>query len=359
MRALLVLALLLFPALALAEPLLRIAVHEGEGAVALEGERLRARALDGDDGYRPIPSGGLEVRLEGDRLAAEEFRTAALRLRADGPIAVGRWKVRGSVEILVHEGRILVVNEIPLETYLAAVLGSEMMPSFHPEALKAQAVASRTYALRKRLETLDRPYDLGATVLAQVYEGVHREDPRTRAAVEATTGEVLVFEHEPIEAYFFSSCGGRTATGEEALGRALPYLVSVSCGESEDAPRARWDLRLDAAELGRRLGLGAVQSVRVEKRTSTGRAEWVLATSAKGTTRLRAAEFRRRLGYDALRSLAFEVQKRGSEFVFRGRGFGHGAGMCQWGAQAAALDGRDYREILSHYYPGTELRKMY
>src|SRR5690606_42043970 len=106
--------------------------------------------------------------------------------------------------------------------------------------------------------------DLGATVLAQVYEGVHREDPRTRAAGEATTGEVLVFEHEPIEAYFFSSCGGRTATGEEALGRALPYPVSASCAESEDAPPAAWASRLGAAELGRRLGLGAVQSARVD-----------------------------------------------------------------------------------------------
>jgi len=358
MRALLLLALL-FPGLALAEPLLRIAVHEGDGPVELEGARLRARPLDGDEGYRPIASGRLRIRLEGEQLAAEEFRTAALRLRADGPIAVGRWRVRGSVEVRVHEGRILVVNEIPLETYLAAVLGSEMMPSFHPEALKAQAVASRTYALRKRLETMDRPYNLGSTVLAQVYEGVHREDPRTRAAVEATAGEVLVYEHEPIEAYFFSSCGGRTATGEEALGRALPYLVSVSCDESEDAPRARWDLRLDATELGRRLGLGPVQNLRVEARTSTGRAEWVSVTTAKGITRLRAAEVRRRLGYEALRSLAFDVEKRGREFVFRGRGFGHGAGMCQWGAQAAALEGRDYREILSHYYPGTELRKMY
>jgi len=358
MRALLVSSLLL-PSLAVAEPLLRIAVYEGTGPVEIRGERLRARALDAEEGYRPHPTGRIEARRDGERVVVDGASTAALKVRADGPIAVGKWRVRGSIELLVHEGRLLVVNEVPLETYLAAVLGSEMMPSFHPEALKAQAVASRTYSMRKRLETLDRPYDLGSTVLSQVYEGVHREDPRTRAAVEATAGEVLVFEHEPIEAYFFSSCGGRTASGEEALGRALPYLVPVACGEREDTPRARWDLRLSAVDLGRRLGLGAVRAVRVESRSSTGRAEWVSVATAKGTSRIRGADFRRRLGYDALRSLAFEVERRGGDFVFRGRGFGHGTGLCQWGAQAAGLDGRHYREILLHYYPGTEIRKMY
>ncbi|HLV60316.1 MAG TPA: SpoIID/LytB domain-containing protein [Fredinandcohnia sp.] len=358
MRALAFVAWLL-PALASAEPLLRIAVYEGPGPIVVQGERLRVRALDDDEGYAPVAGGRLALRLDGDAVVHDGGRGVSLRVRADGPIAVGDARVRGSVEVLHHEGRLLVVNEIPMETYLAAVLGSEMMPSFHPEALKAQAVASRTYSLRKRLETADKPYDLGSTVLAQVYEGIHREDPRTRAAVEATAGEVLVWEHEPIEAYFFSSCGGRTATGEEALGRALPYLVSVSCDEAEDAPRARWDLRLEAVELGRRLGLGRVDAVRVERRTTTGRAESVHVQAGGAQRRFTGAEFRRRIGYGELRSLAFEVERRGGAFVFRGRGFGHGAGMCQWGAQAAALGGKTHREILEHYYPGAELRKMY
>ena len=358
MRALAFLAWLL-PSLALAEPLLRIAVYEGPGPIAIQGENLRARALDGDEGYRPIEAGRIELRREAETLAFSGGRSAALRLRADGPIAVGESRVRGNVEVLAHEGKLLVVNEIPLEVYLAAVLGSEMMPSFHPEALKAQAVASRTYSLRKRLETLDRPYDLGSTVLSQVYAGVPREDPRTHAAVEATAGEVLVFGHEPIEAYFFSSCGGRTAGGDEALGRPLPYLQSVRCGEHADVPRARWELRLSAAELGKRLGLGPVDALRVEKRSATERVESVIVEASGARKRLTGAEFRRRLGYGELRSLAFDFEKRGATFHFRGRGFGHGAGLCQWGAQAAGLEGKSHREILQHYYPGAEIRKMY
>lgn len=358
MRALALLVWLI-PSIAAAEPLLRIAVYEGEGPITLQGERLRVRAQDGEEGYAPIPSGKLPLRRENEAVVYAGGRSTSLKVRADGPIAVGSSRIRGSVEVLLHEGRILVINEIPMEAYLAAVLGSEMMPSFHPETLKAQAVASRTYSLRKRLETADKPYDLGSTVLSQVYEGIHREDPRTREAVAATAGEVLVYGHEPIEAYFFSSCGGTTATGEEALGRPLPYLTSVSCGEHADVPRARWELRLDPAELGRRLGLGKVDFLRVESRSDTQRAEAVAVEAGNTRRRFTGAEFRRRLGYGELRSLAFDVERRGGAFHFRGRGFGHGAGLCQWGAQAAGLAGKTHREILEHYYPGAELRKMY
>lgn len=358
MRALALLFWML-PALALADPLLRIAVYEGAGPVTLQGERLRVRALDGEEGYAPIPSGRLELRRAGEALGYPGGQSAALKVRADGPITVGDSQVRGSVEVLLHEGRVVVVNEIAMEVYLAAVLGSEMMPSFHPEALKAQAVASRTYALRKRLETADKPYDLGATVLSQVYEGIHREDPRTRAAVEATAGEVLVFGHEPIEAYFFSSCGGKTATGEEALGRDLPYLVSVSCQEEMVLQRNRWNLRLSPADLGKRLGgIGEVRSLQAE-RTSTGRVASLTAETPSGRRRISGAEFRRRLGYETLRSLQFAIERKGGAYVFEGSGFGHGAGLCQWGAQAAGLAGKSHREILGHYYPGAEIRKMY
>jgi len=234
-----------------------------------------------------------------------------------------------------------------------------MPPSFEPEALKAQAVAARTYAIGKKIAYEGQPYHLGSTVLAQVYGGVHREDPRTKAAVAATTGEVLVFDHAPIEAYFFASCGGTTAAGAEALGRPLPYLTSHSCPERRDTPGARWSLALPAAELGKRLGLGPVRSIAFETRTPEGRARTLQVRTDKGSRRFTAVELRQRVGYGALKSLAFEIDARGGTFHFHGRGMGHAAGMCQWGAQAAAQDGWDYRRILAHYYPGAELRRMY
>src|SRR5690606_32221414 len=172
---------------------------------------------------------------------------------------------------------LLVVNELSMEKYLAAVLGSEMPPSFEAEALRAQAVAARTYAIGKKIAAAGMPFHLGATVLAQVYGGVHREDPRTRAAVDATRGEVLVFDHAPIEAYFFSSCGGRTEGGAEALGRPLPYLTAHTCPERADTPGARWKLSLTAAELGKRLGMAPLRSLAIDTRTGTGRARTLQA----------------------------------------------------------------------------------
>lgn len=357
---LLLLALLLLPAVGIAETMIRIAIVEGVASLRVRAEGLRARPLTDDGYYAPIAGDELRIEAGKDGVVLQGGAAApAWKFRADGPIAVGETVVRGSVEVLIWGGRLLAVNELPMESYLAAVLGSEMPPSFEPEALRAQAVAARTYAVGKKLATEGQPYHLGSTVLAQVYGGVHREDPRTREAVEATRGEVLVHDHLPIEAYFFSSCGGTTEDGAEALGRPLHYLVSVSCPEHRDTPGAIWSLELSAAELGKRLGLPPVRSVAIASRTATGRARTVKLQTEKGTTTMTAVELRRRIGYGALKSLAFEVDRKGDRIRFRGKGSGHGAGLCQWGAQQAAKDGWDYRRILAHYYPGTEIRRMY
>lgn len=351
---------LLLPLPALAATMIRIAVVEGAKSVAVRAEGLRARTLTDDGYYAPVPGGLAQLTRSGEAVVLAGNEPAeAVKLRADGPITIGDKTVRGSVEVLADAKGLLVVNELPMETYLAAVLGSEMPPGFEPEALKAQAIAARTYAIGKKIAYEGQPYHLGATVLAQVYGGVHREDPRTKAAVEATVGEVLVFDHAPIEAYFFSSCGGTTEAGAEALGRPLPYLTSHSCPERADTPGARWSLKLSSAELGKRLGLPAVRSLEIETSTGSGRARTVQVRTEKGTRRFTAVELRQRVGYGALKSLAFDVDARGGSFHFHGRGMGHAAGMCQWGAQAAAQSGWDYRRILEHYYPGAALRRMY
>jgi len=350
------LLLLFVPLLVRAETIIRIAVVEGAEAITVRAEGLRVRALTDDGYYEPLPDGVARLTRRGDGVVlAGRAPAPAVKLRADGPIAVGDKTVRGAVEVLPDAGGLLVVNELSMEKYLAAVLGSEMPPSFEPEALKAQAVAARTYAVAKKIAAEGMPFHLGSTVLAQVYGGVHREDPRTRAAVEATEGQVLVWDHAPIEAYFFSSCGGTTEFGAEALGRPLPYLTGHACPEAADAPGSRWSLTLSAAELGRKLGMKPVRSVEIETRTKTGRARTVLVDGRRFT----AVELRQRLGYGQLKSLAFEVRHSGGSFHFHGRGQGHAAGLCQWGAQQAAKEGWDWRRILAHYYPGAEIRKMY
>ncbi len=252
------------------------------------------------------------------------------------------------------------VRDLRLEDYVAGVVAGEMPPSFPVEALKAQAVAARSYALTRKLEAqrTGKPWDISAGVLNQVYQGQHI--PAARGAADATVGEVLVMGLEPVEAYFHSVCCGTTESGLAALGRDLPYLVPVDCGACDDVPGARWRREFSAAELGRLAGLGGpADRVEVASRTGTGRAERVEVLRGGRSASLAAADLRQRLGFSRLPSLAFEVAPARGGFVFEGTGRGHGAGMSQHGAAGMARQGKTYREILAHYYPGTEVIKMY
>jgi stage II sporulation protein D len=212
-----------------------------------------------------------------------------------------------------------------------------MPKSFPVEALKAQAIAARTYALHKKLEQYGQPFHLGSSVISQVYGGLASEDTRTREAVDATRGMVMTYQLQPVEAYFHASCGGKTENGSEALGRDLPYLKSVACPCAK-LPQAEW-----------RLALG--QKVQVLARSATGRVTKALLDGRA----IDAVLLRERIGYSKLKSLWFDVEGA----VLTGHGFGHGAGMCQWGAKVLADRGMGFREILAHYYVGTELQTLY
>jgi stage II sporulation protein D len=341
----------------------RIAVATGIDREVIEGEGLSAVPLA--DGAAPIATGGRAVVTLRDDTVLLDGRAvdgAGLRFTARGPIRHGALALDGEVEVRRGARGLDVVHALPMEDYVAAVAGSEMPPSFPAEALRAQAVAARTFAVTKKLQALaeGRAFHLGATVVHQVYGGAAAIDPRTRAAAEATAGEVLVFEDEPADAFFHAACGGRTESGAEALGKDRPYLRSVTCGRCDGTPLSRWTYRVGAAELGRKLGLPTrISEVRVAERTASGRARRVVVQAGASRVEIGGADFRQRLGWSSLRSLAFDVTRRGSTFSFEGRGAGHAAGMCQWGAAGLARDGRTYREILAHYYPGSELRRMY
>jgi len=240
------------------------------------------------------------------------------------------------------------VEDLRLEDYVAGVVAGEMPPSFPVEALTRKLEAQRT----------GKPWDIAAGVLNQVYQGRH--SPAARSAADATLGEVLVLGMEPVEAYFHSVCCGTTESGLAALGRDLPYLAPVDCGGCDDVPGARWRREFSAAELGRIAGLGGpADEVRVSVRTGTGRAERLEVGRGGRSVGLAAADLRQRLGFSRLPSLAFEVTASGKSFVFEGTGQGHGAGMSQHGAAGMARAGKTYLEILAHYYPGTDVVKMY
>jgi stage II sporulation protein D len=365
-RSVALLLLLLASSPAPAVETMRIAMSEARGEVRVSGQHLAFGADTEEATFAPLGKSQVTVRRRGRKLEVNGAPVGdAVRFRAGGgaddasvpggePLRAGDMEVRGDVVVRLYKEGLQLINVIPLEDYLAAVLGSEMPVSFPPEALKAQAVAARTYALNKKLEAYGSPFYLGSSVLHQVYGGVNREDPRTRAAVEATRGEVLTYELAPIEAYFHASCGGRTESGHAALQRDLPYLQPVECPCGR-LPASRWSATVPESELQAVLQ-GAPAGLHISGRTGTRRASRVSTSS--GAT-LDGVTFRQRLGYTRLKSLDFQVEKTAQGYVFTGRGYGHGAGLCQWGAKALADGGRGYRAILSHYYPGAELQQLY
>lgn len=333
---------------------MRIAMGPEVREVRLTGERLAMGEDSEEARFEPLGAratvaltrGRLTVDGQPTDEASVRFRAAAGTLMALGT------RVHGDVVVMRGRDGVVAVNVLPLEEYLVGVLGSEMPRSFPPEALKAQAVAARTYALNKKLDQYGEAFHLGSSVISQVYKGLEVDDPRTREAVEATTGQVLTYQLQPIEAYFHSSCGGRTESGRDALGRDLPYLQPVDCPCGR-LPTSRWTLTVGDGELTGLLKKAS--SLAVQSRTPTGRARQV----GLGASSVDAVTFRQKLGYMRLKSLQFEVTRTKGGFRIDGRGFGHGAGMCQWGARVYAEKGWSYEKILAHYYPGTELQTLY
>jgi stage II sporulation protein D len=210
--------------------------------------------------------------------------------------------------------------------------------------------------LKKKLDAGDGAVHIGAGVLHQVYRGLSRSDEQIRQAVEETRGEVLTSDLEPIEAYFHASCGGKTESGQAALTRELPYLQPVECPCGK-LSTTRWELSVSAQELKNLFGASDLSQMKISARSATGRAR--ILSLGHGRV-VDAVEFRQRLGYERVKSLWFDLDRQSGESIrIVGRGFGHGAGLCQWGAKAYAEQGWGYREILLHYYPGVEIQQLY
>lgn len=249
------------------------------------------------------------------------------------------------------------VQALPLERYVEGVLVGEVYPDWPDEALKAQAVVARSYALHERARNRGEPQDVESTVLSQRFLS-GRAPVRIRAAVAATRGEYLSFDGQPILAVFHSSSGGRTASAEEVWGESLPYLKSVASPD-DGAPDYFWSYEIARGDLARALreaGLPVREplSVGTLRRSDSGR----VASVELGGVLLSGRQLREILGGRALRSALFEVRLDGDQVLFLGSGAGHGVGLCQWGSRELALRAQDYRAILEHYYPGTRLRRL-
>jgi stage II sporulation protein D len=312
-----------------------------------------------------------------------------LQPREGGAISVNGRSYRGSLELLVTDSGLTVVNQVSLEEYLPGVVGAEMgpRPAGDREALEAQAIVSRTYALRNRGRWASQGFDYQSGVSDQVYGGVAAENAGSRDAVAQTTGLIVTWNGQPIDAFFFSTCGGRTELGTEVFRGANPaYLRSVSDVAPDGtaycslSPRYHWQEEFTGGQLRAALRrylpaatsvaaerVGRVRDVRVSSRTGSGRVRTMVVDLPGGEVAVPGPAVRRVLRDPAgniLRSTLFTLRATHaggevSHLVIEGSGAGHGVGFCQWGAVGRARAGQEHEAIISAYFPGTQIERAY
>ena len=299
-------------------------------------------------------------------------RVAAGRLEVSAPggfLRVDGKLYRNRLTVLARGQNCAVINTVDIEKYLAGLINKEMVPSWPVEALKAQSVAARTYAVYQALQNRGKDADLDSSVLDQVYDGAASETPRSTAVVEATRGQILSFGRQPVKAYFHANCGGMTETPVAVWGTEDEAFRPVVCPyHQRKRDRQRWSLHVSRLQLERALrkvsgliprGFARLASLEAGAPTPSQRLNDVVVADATGNNLVLSANgFRNALGNTKVKSTAFQIHQEGDGFRLDGEGFGHGVGLCQVGARAMAEEGKRYREILAYYYPLAELRRF-
>jgi stage II sporulation protein D len=280
--------------------------------------------------------------------AAPAHFTGALSLEAPGST---RLALRGPLEVKPQRGHLLLTLRLPLEEYVAAVLAGESSVFNSEEALKAMAVAARTYAVHHLGRHRSEGFDFCDTTHCQDLRLAALTD-RFRAAAEATEGELLWYQGSPAATYYHQHCGGTTEAAHNVWPDIrAPYLRQQADTFCLSTGRGEWRSEVRKDDLRRALAIAGPISVEVIRRSSSGR---VLELRVGGK-RLSSASLEHALGSEVLRSNRYEVIDSGDRLIFQGSGVGHGVGLCQVGAAQRGAQGHTYRQILDFYYPGTVL----
>ena len=253
---------------------------------------------------------------------------------------------------------------LPFEEYIKGVVAGEMPATFELEALKAQAVASRSYAMYQMTATKDKDYDVLNTTANQVYltdqelknnwkNEYEQKINKINKAITETTGEYLTYKGQIVNAMFFSTSTGKTENSEEVFVSALPYLRSVDSKWDEASPVYTDTYTFDLKDFYSKLSLPYNENLKIEitAKTSTGRIKKLKINDQE----LNGRDFATKL---SLRSNYFTITQNNDKITINTKGFGHGVGMSQYGANGMAKEGYKYDQILKHYYQNTEIKKI-
>ncbi len=303
----------------------------------------------------------------GVRIGKEEWVCRGVRIEPieDRDLLIGESRFRGSVTFLKDPAnQLYAVNTLGVESYLYGVLHHEVAAWWPMDALKAQAIASRTYALYQMSVSKGAEYDVKSSTSSQVYGGSTTERFRTNRAVDLTRGLVLAYQGKVFPAYFHATCAGKTAAAKELWSIDIPPLAgSVSCAYCRISPHYNWEARVAPADIESKLNkngrpIGQVLKIAVISQTPSGRAGRLRISGTNGEAVIAAKDFRVWIGGNKMRSTLFRLEMRDDMVYFHGRGWGHGVGLCQWGTLGQSLLGKSYQEILKLYYPSSQILNL-
>ena len=331
---------------------------------------------------------GRKLVVNGKPVSAKSLRFSIADARTLRFLSVAGKKYHGNIVLTLADDRtITVINEVKLDDYIGGVISEEMSPGWPMEALKAQAVAARTFAVYSLGNHDEDGYDVCSTTHCQVYGGIESESPEGLRAVSATRGEIMMYQGKPIYAAFHASSGGMTAGSEELGGTALPYLKAVRDPQDSATPNRHWQVSLSAKELSSKLSaagfrVGNLKAVELtpldigkgtKDRYASGRVKEIRFIGALQTVSVAGTKLRWMVGLPStLFDLRFGTEKKtapntkgkielahpSTVLVFDGYGRGHGIGLSQWGAKGMAAKSK-YREILKHYYKDVDFSFLF
>ncbi len=346
-------------------------------ALVAESRTYLRITIKGDYIVRAYPSG--QVLLTGSKLNAVKLvpTAAGYRLgnfkewplqsiviepKADRDLYLDDSRFRGSVRIQkAKNGLIMAINRLDMEKYLYGVLHHEVAPWWPMESLKAQAIASRTYAYYQMQVSRANDYDVKSSTASQVYGGSTTERYRSKKAVDKTAGQILTFEGKVFPAYFHATCAGKTAAAKELWNIDLPPIAGgAACNYCRISPHYYWQAKVPLSTIEQKMNkanraVGQILKIEPVSQTPSGRVGSLKITGNQSESIVAAKDFRVWVGGDLMKSTFFTVDIVEDLAEFHGKGWGHGVGLCQWGALGQSLLGKSHREILSLYYPQAQI----
>ncbi len=289
-----------------------------------------------------------------------------LQTATDSYFRVDSQPYRGALIIIkTSAGRLTVIDRLPLERYLVGALTSETSSSWPIEVLKAHAVVSRTMVAHRMWLRKDQPYDVTADTSTHLYYGVLAERPNTQLAARQTVGQVLTWENQLFSTTFHANCGGHTEEAAELweMSKKIPPLEGVKDPYCRGLKHYAWETSMTAAELiadlkEEGIPLDTMKEIRILEKNRSGRVRSLRLEGTQKSVVITGKKFRDLLGFNHLRSLNFSAALSGGKWVFKGFGWGHGVGFCQWGAFGMAERGMKMEQILDHYFPGAKKRPL-